>query len=424
MIQRSLQLLSCLAAGIMLASCVVNPVTGKRDLGLISESQELQIGQENYLPTQQMQGGEYILDENLARYVNQVGNRLAKVADRKLPYEFVVLNNDTPNAWALPGGKIAINRGLLVELQNEAELAAVLGHEITHAAARHTARTMERAMLLQLGVIAIASAASDTDYAGLAVGAGTVGAQIINSRYGRDAELESDYHGMQYMQRAGYDPRAAINLQQTFVRLSEGRESNWLSGLFASHPPSQERVDHNRQTAGSLGGGGALKQNEYQQAIAGIRRDQPAYDAYHEGLEALKQGDLAAARSKAQTAMQLQPREAKFHSLAGQIALAAKDSATALKHFDQAVQLNPDFFEYRIYRGMLKLDANALAVARSDFEKANTLLPTAIAFEGLGDIAVRQNRISDAIEAYSIAAKSDSDVGRRAQQKLAALQKP
>ena len=80
----------------------------------------------------------------LTTYVNEVGQKLAAVADRKLPYEFVVLNNSVPNAWALPGGKIAVNRGLLTELQNEAELAAVLGHEIVHAAARHGAKAQER----------------------------------------------------------------------------------------------------------------------------------------------------------------------------------------------------------------------------------------------------------------------------------------
>ena len=88
----------------------------------------------------------------LTTYVNEVGQKLAAVADRKLPYEFVVLNNPVPNAWALPGGKIAVNRGLLTELKNESELAAVLGHEIVHAAARHGAKAQERGTLLQAGI--------------------------------------------------------------------------------------------------------------------------------------------------------------------------------------------------------------------------------------------------------------------------------
>ena len=85
-----------------------------------------------------------MIDPELTKYVNEVGQRLAAVSDRKLPYEFVVINNSVPNAWALPGGKIAVHRGLLIELNSEAELAAVLGHEIVHAAARHGAKGMER----------------------------------------------------------------------------------------------------------------------------------------------------------------------------------------------------------------------------------------------------------------------------------------
>src|SRR3989338_2723987 len=106
--------------------CAVNPVTGQRELGFISEQRELTIGQQQYTPSQQSEGGQVTVDGELSAYVNRVGQRLAAVSDRRLPYEFVVLNNSVPNAWALPGGKIAVNRGLLIELNNEAELAAVL----------------------------------------------------------------------------------------------------------------------------------------------------------------------------------------------------------------------------------------------------------------------------------------------------------
>src|SRR5688572_29594563 len=112
----------------LLSTCGVNPVTGKKEIQFVSESQELQIGEKNYAPTRQGEGGDFTVLPDLTTYVNGVGQKLAAVADRKLPYEFVVLNNSVPNAWALPGGKIAVNRGLLTELKSEAELAAVLGH--------------------------------------------------------------------------------------------------------------------------------------------------------------------------------------------------------------------------------------------------------------------------------------------------------
>jgi len=196
-----------------LAGCTINPVTGERELALVSATDEVAIGQAQYFPSQQMQGGDYVRDPALTQYVNEVGQKLAAVSDRALPYEFVVLNSSVPNAWALPGGKIAVNRGLLVELESEAELAAVLGHEIVHAAARHGAQAMQRGLLLQGAVLIAATATRNDDYSGLAVGAAGIGAQLINQRNGREAELEADLYGMRYMSRTGYDPQAAVSLQ-------------------------------------------------------------------------------------------------------------------------------------------------------------------------------------------------------------------
>ncbi len=139
-----------------------------------------------------------------------MGQKLAAVADRRLPYEFVVLNSSVPNAWALPGGKIAVNRGLLTELHNEAELAAVLGHEIVHAAARHGAKAQERGTLMQVGMAAAQIGAAiggvDQNVANLAIQGAGVGAQMIQQKYSREQELESDQYGMKYMKAAGYDP--------------------------------------------------------------------------------------------------------------------------------------------------------------------------------------------------------------------------
>lgn len=110
----------CFLSCIIFAACSTNPVTGESQFSIISPAQEIEIGQKNYGPYQQQQGGAYSVDKGLTTYVSRVGQALAKVSDdTSLPYEFVVLNNDVPNAWALPGGKIAINRGLLILLDDE-----------------------------------------------------------------------------------------------------------------------------------------------------------------------------------------------------------------------------------------------------------------------------------------------------------------
>ena len=128
--------LLAVALSVLLTACGVNPVTGKKEIQFVSEAQELQIGEKNYSPTRQGEGGDLTVLPELTAYVNGVGQKLAVVSDRKLPYEFVVLNNSVPNAWALPGGKIAVNRGLLYELKNEAELAAVLARKMDTVLAR------------------------------------------------------------------------------------------------------------------------------------------------------------------------------------------------------------------------------------------------------------------------------------------------
>ena len=184
------KLIAGLAIMAALPGCAVNPVTGAREFTIVSEAQEIELGTANYAFMQQAGGGEYDVDPILSRYIQGVGSKLAAVSDRPLPYEFVVLNSSVPNAWALPGGKIAINRGLLTEMKSEAELAAVLGHEIVHAAARHSARQMERGMLLQVAIVGTAIMTSDSDYANLAMGGANVGAQLISQSYGRGAELE------------------------------------------------------------------------------------------------------------------------------------------------------------------------------------------------------------------------------------------
>ncbi|MEY3748000.1 MAG: hypothetical protein RL194_1459, partial [Pseudomonadota bacterium] len=320
-----------------ISGCGTNPVTKKRELQLVSEQQEIAMGKQNYAPARQSQGGDYIIDPELTAYVQGIGQRLAAVSDRPLPYEFVVINNSVPNAWAMPGGKIAFNRGLLYELNSEAELAAVMGHEIVHSAARHSAQNMERGILLQGAVMAVGIGTQNSNYGNLIVGGSQLGAQLISSKYGRDAESESDYYGMLYMKKAGYDPAAAVSLQETFVRLSENKQTNFLEGLFASHPPSQARVEANKATLAKIGAGGEWGREIYAQKVGKLKATQAAYKAYDEGNAALAKGDTATATTLAQQALKAEPREPRFRDLLGDIALSQKKYDEALKYYAEAI---------------------------------------------------------------------------------------
>lgn len=416
--------LAVAAATALLSACSVNPVTGDRELVLVSEEQELQMGEQAYFATQQGEGGEYDLDPELTRYVQDVGQRLAAVSDRDLPYEFVVLNNSVPNAWALPGGKIAINRGLLTELNSEAELAAVLGHEIVHAAARHSAQQMTRGMLSQALVLTTAIVASDEDYGMLAVGGASLGAQLVNARYGRGAELESDRYGMEYMSRAGYDPQGAVHLQETFVRLSEGRNQDWLSGLFASHPPSPERVEANRATAARLPPGGELGADTYRLRIQPILDRQAAYDAYDKGRQALAKGEKAEAKRLAGEALRLYPEEAHFHALAGDLHLVDKDYDAAVGDYSAALERREEFFYYHLKRGLARKALGNRDAAVADLQRSQQLMPTAPAELALGEIAEQRGQRAEALAHYRAVAGAGGQYGEAGQLALARLDLP
>ncbi|WP_427901640.1 M48 family metalloprotease [Marinobacter caseinilyticus] len=404
------------------AGCSVNPVTGERQLSLIPESQERSMGAEQYVPTQQMQGGKFYLDPELTLYVSEVGQKLASVSDRPdLPYEFVVLNSSVPNAWALPAGKIAINRGLLVQFEDEAQLASVLGHEIVHAAARHSVQRMQQGMILSAGVAGLGLALSDNEFAGMIMGGAAVGSQIALARYSQSNELESDHYGIRYMAKAGYDPLAAVELQEIFLKLSEGQQSSFIDGLFASHPPSRQRVEENRQAAQQLGVGGYRGRDEYQKKIAYLKRIQPAYDAQSEAIKLQKDGKTQQAIAKINEAIKIEPDEAAFYALRGRLYKAEGDDRKAQADYDKAVSLYPEMFSYRLQRGLNAFDLNRWDQARADLIEANRTVPTSIAFLRLGDIAVQQNRRDEAIQYYATAAKSEGAIAQEAQRKLVAL---
>ncbi|MBF8292859.1 MAG: peptidase [Steroidobacteraceae bacterium] len=406
----------------LLAACSVNPVTGKNELMLVGEGTELQIGEKNFAPTRQSQGGDQQLDPGLTAYVQGVGQRLAAVSDRKLPYEFAVLNNSIPNAWALPGGKISVNRGLLTELKSESELAAVLGHEIVHAAARHSAQAMSRGMLIQGGLIVAQVAAHDSDYGNIAMMGAGLGAQLLTQRYSREAELEADKYGIDYMKRTGYDAQGAVSLQETFVRLNDSKESSWLSGMFASHPPSQERLEANRRKVASFPQGGDAGVDRYRAALARTMRAKPAYDAYDAGRKALSEKHADVALTKAEQAIRLEPDEGHFYALKGDALLVQKKNAAASDAYTAAIQRNDSFFYYYLQRGLVAERQHDDGSARRDLETSLKMLPTGPAYYSLGNIALRARQYDAARQYFASAAGAEGPVGEAATLSLMKLE--
>lgn len=403
-------------------SCATNPVTGHRELRLISPQEEISLGQENFAPSQQLQGGPMVLFPEVGRYVAEVGRRLAAVSDRPgLPYEFVVVDSGEANAWALPGGKIAVHRALLTELDDEAELAAVLGHEIVHAAAGHSAQAMQRGTAMQLGLGVLSSLMQGSAYSPLYNMGANLGSQLVMQSYSRAQESEADHYGMLYMQRAGYDPTAAVDLQKTFLRLFQDHKPGVLGTLFQSHPPSEARVRANWALLQKIGAGGLREKERYHQRLAALFRARPAYDLHAKALARLAQKDYVQARQFAAQAATALPEEALFPLTLGDIAMAQQDYGTALGWYRKAATLNRQYFLPSFSAGVAAIKAKEASIAQRFLQDSLAILPTAEAHYLLGRLALQDGRREEAIGHLKVAAQSQGQIGQAARALLLQL---
>jgi predicted Zn-dependent protease len=224
------------------AACAVNPVTGKKEFMLYSESQEIELGQSTDAEVAATYG--VYDDPALQAYIGRLGTALAAKGQRPgLPWRFTVLDSPVVNAFAVPGGAVYVTRGILALMSSEAELAAVLGHEIGHVNARHSMSQMSQQQVATLG-LALGSVISKkfAQYAGLA---GT-GLQVLFLKFSRDNENEADALGVDYARASGYDPAdmaATFAALQRFGDLS-GSGAGALPGFLSTHPLTADRIAH------------------------------------------------------------------------------------------------------------------------------------------------------------------------------------
>ena len=222
----------------VVAACATNPVTGKSELSLVSEQQEIQMGQQGAQQVAQEVG--LVKDQALQNYLQTVGSGIASKSERpNLPWTFRAVDDPSPNAFALPGGYVFVTRGLLDLMNNEAELASVLGHEIGHVTARHSVHQMSEQQLAQLalGVGAILS----PTVAQLG-GAASQGLGLLFLKYSRDDERQADDLGFRYALNQCYDVRYMDDVFRSLQRLGEASKESPLPSWLATHPGEAERI--------------------------------------------------------------------------------------------------------------------------------------------------------------------------------------
>ncbi len=240
----ALRVLVLVVLGALAPGCATNPVTGRRELSLVSPERELQMGLEGYKAVS-VEYGLYD-DPALQAYVDSVGQRVARVSHLpSLTWHFTVIDDPSVNAFAMPGGYIYITRGILPYLNSEAQLAGVLGHEIGHVTHRHTAEQITQQQVYGLG-LGVASALSETarrygDVAQQALG-------ILFLKYSRTDETEADELGVEYATRAGYDPREIPGTYAMLKRVSE-QSGQRLPGFLSTHPDPGDRETRTAELA-------------------------------------------------------------------------------------------------------------------------------------------------------------------------------
>ncbi|MBY0493616.1 MAG: aminotransferase class V-fold PLP-dependent enzyme [Cyanobacteria bacterium] len=279
-----LAVLVCLISALS-AACATNPVTGKKQMTLLSEAEELAIGQQQDLEIRREMG--VYDDPELQRYVNDIGQELARRSHRpNLPWSFTIVDSPAINAFALPGGYIYLTRGIMAYLDDESELAGVLGHEIGHVTARHAAQAYTRQAQANLGMTILSIFVPGTrPFANL----GVSGLGVLFLRHGREAELEADSLGVQYGSGAGYDPGGVPRFLSTLARISAMSERgvpNWLS----THPNPGVRVAKAEPLAGKFASADArtVNQDQYLERISGLTFGDNPKDGIVRGSEFLQ----------------------------------------------------------------------------------------------------------------------------------------
>ncbi len=381
--------------------CVVNPVTGKQQLMLVSREQEIALDRESS-PHQFSADYGPVQDSGLNSYISKVGLSIAAHSHRPdMPYSFRCVNACYANAYAFPGGSIATTRGLLVNLNSEAELAALLGHEIGHVNARHTAQQMTKKMLLgvALAIGTVVVAEKNKKYAPLAAGLGAVGAGALLAHYSRNDERQADQLGMEYMVRSGYNPSGMVRLMDVLEGMSKIKPG-FFDRMFASHPMSSERVataENRVETVYRDKGKLPFFRERFMDHTVGLRKLKPAINAFENGAVAMTRKKYDTAEAQLRKGLRFAPRDYAGLTLMAKLQLAKGDYASAELYAKEAEAVYPGEAQAHHVAGVAALSMKRYRAAYADFDKYEKLLPgnpNTVFFKGLSQEGMQHRHLA------------------------------
>jgi len=363
----------------MIAGCATNPVTGKKQLMLVSEDQEIQMDRQ-YSPVQFSADLCVFQDTALNAYVDQTGKKIAAKTHRtQMLYNFHVVNATYVNAYAFPGGSIAVTRGILLSLDNEAELASLLGHELGHVNARHTAQQMSKGTLTQaiVGGLAAAVGTQGKVFGDMAAQLGQVSAGALLASYSRDNEREADALGMEYMVRTGYRPQGMVGLMDILRSLSK-HEPSAIELMFATHPMSDERYRTAVETAQTKYPADAnlpLYRERFMDNTAGLRAQKGAIEELQKGQEEMGKKQFVQADNHFRNALKKAPNDYAALVLMATSQLIQQKYAVGRQYAEMAKKAYPQEAQAYHLSGFAKLQTKQFESAYQDFDQYEKLLP-------------------------------------------------
>ena len=368
-----------IAGPIFFTGCAVDPVTGKKQLMTVSQQQEIGIDKQQS-PFQFSSDYGITQDAKINQYVSGVGKGLLPNVHRPdMPYNFQCVNATYINAYAFPGGSIAVTRGILLKLDNEAQLASLLGHELGHVNARHSAEQISKGQLSSMLVsgLSIAASSQGSGLGELTQQLGILGQGLLLSRYSRDNEREADYLGNEYMVKAGYPSKGFVGLMEMLDALHKENPSS-AQMLFATHPMSAERLSSAVQREKGqylFSKDYSLNRERYMDKIAFLR-------AQKKGIELLQQGEKYLAKKeydKAQNSFKKSIKRLKddytAHVLMSKCLMIRKKPAQALSYANAAKKLYPSEIQGYYIAGIANSELKKYGKAYQNFGKCDELLP-------------------------------------------------
>ncbi len=349
---------------------------GRGFFKILSLEKEIELGK-LYLPAAIDEFEGLYPDESVQRYIQEIGEKLAKKAHREMPYQFHLVNSGVINAFALPGGPVVITRGIFLTLENEDELAGILGHEIGHIERRHHASFVEKQIGLSL-ILQIGSLFLPQNLTGeILFQLGKISAGLLSLKFSRDQEREADESALNLLLKTEYSPEGMLKVFERFKKMEKSRPPEWLS----THPLPESRIKEWQEKLDLIKPSGAFIKttHRFNQIKKSLLDTQPSFAELDKGKKALKEKDYEKAKEYFQKAIELYPNNVPAYLHLAKLSLREKKFSSARDYAFKALKLNPELYSAHLLCGIAEFNLQNWERALAYFEKAKKIIP----FEGI-----------------------------------------